>query len=356
MLALVGALALVLVAAGWAADPANWYWIAPPRAVAVDAADGQVPDFSVRDADAPPPGTIRVAMAAPETAPEADAGVGSDAPGKNGDGRLPAALTSAARDRTVRLSRAERDAVDTILAGFRASPPAPAADAEAVSFPALMRDPDYYRGRPLRVFGEARGITDLPDDRGVELWVFPPDSGNNPIRVVANRADGLPRGGLLEEGVPVTVDGVFFKLQGYAARDKGGGEKLHVAPLVVADAAGRARIEAAVPQTPASLPWVVLGVIAAALAAGALLVWRWKRDDRAFERRTLNRLSAAADGEGEPMMLAGAEDADPGAFLAAMSDAGAVSARPDSPSPTGGATAPGGAPPSGDGEPAADPR
>ena len=318
MLALVGTLALVLVAAGWAADPANWYWIAPPRAAPAaatgDAGEG-VPDFSVRDAAPPRPGTIRVAMTVPETSEPA-----MGEPGKNGDGRLPAALTAAAEDRTIGLTRAERDAVDVILAGFGASPPAPAADAETVSFPALMRDPDYYRGRPLRVFGEARGITDLPNDRGVELWVFPPDSGNSPVRVVANRADGLPRGGLLKEGVPVTVDGAFFKLQGYAARDKGGGEKLHVAPLVLADAAGRARLEAAVPQTPAALPWVVLGVIAAALAAGALLVWRWKRDDRDFERRTLSRLSAAADGEGEPLTLASADDADPAAFLAGLSD------------------------------------
>ncbi|MFH5805031.1 hypothetical protein [Alienimonas sp. DA493] len=307
MLAMIGALALVLFAAKWASDPANWYWIAPP---AVTAAEAEPPDFSVRQ-DAPlPPGTIRVAASSPATVAENEA---------TADGRLPADLTAAAEDRRVGFTRAERTALAEILERFETTPPTLPADEVPVAFTGLMRDPDYYRGRPVRIAGEARGISDLGEDRGVELWVFLPDAGDNPVRVRANRAEGLPRGALLETPVPVTLDGALFKLQGYTARGENGEGRLHVAPLILADAAQPARIAPAVPQTPQSLPWVVLGVIAAALAAGALLVWRWKADDRDFERSTLSRLSAAADAEGERLNFA-AEDQSPEAFLAGLSD------------------------------------
>ena len=314
MLGMVGALGLVLFAASWAADPTNWYWIAPPAAVpaAAPLAGDERPDFTVRDAAAfaPPPGAILVTPAAP------DAGA-ADEP----DGRLPAGLTQSARDRTLGLNRAEREAVAAILARLAEDPPA--GDAAAGSFPALMRDPDFYRGKPVRLGGGAKGVRDLPPSAtypggAVEVWFYPPDAGENPVRVLANRADGLPRAALLDETVPVTVTGALFKLQGYAARGPGGEERTHVAPLLLADAVAPATIVAAVPQTPAALPWVVLGVIAAALLAGGLLVWRWRAGDRAYERRTLDRLSAASGAGGEPLNLPAADDADPGAFLAGL--------------------------------------
>ena len=281
--------------------------------------------------------------AAPAAAADDEA---ADAPaGPTADGRWPAELFADADDRTVGLTRAELNAVAALRGRLAETPPAVADDAEATAFAGLIRDPEFYRGRSVRVFGEARGIVDLPGGRGVELWVFPPDADNQPIRVVANRADGLPRGARLAEGVPVRADGVFYKLYGYNAALKDG-PGLNVAPLVVADAAERARTEAAVPQTPAELPWVVLGAIAAALTAGGLLVWRWRADDRAFERKTLDRLSAAADGEGETLEFA-ADDSAPEAFLAGMT-AEAAAARPD---PTDPASVD---PPPAD--PAADPR
>ncbi|NNJ26975.1 hypothetical protein LzC2_30720 [Planctomycetes bacterium LzC2] len=327
MLAMVGSLGLVLFAASWAADPANWYWIAPPKAVPAD--DGEAPDFSVRE-DAPlPPGTVRVAMASADEPSDEPADDGAAA--ETTDERLPESLTAGVKDRTVGLTRKERDAVAAIRERFSDDPPSLAPEADAVSFPALMRDPTYYRGRPVRVFGEARGITDLGEGRGVSLWVFAPDAGDNPVHVRANRAEGLPRGEMLREPVPVTVDGVFFKLEGYTAKGENGEGRLHVAPLIIADEVNRARIAAAVPQTPEELPWIVLGVIVAALAGGALLVWRWKAADRDYERTTLSRLSAAADAQGELLNFS-ADDATPETFLAGIS--GNEPASPGSP-PTG---------------------
>ena len=322
---MVGALALVLFAAKWASNPANWYWIAPPQPAAGEPRDAaETPDFTVRDGAPLPPGTVRVATIE----------LGSKEEENAPDGRWPAALFASARDRTVGLTRAERAATAALLERLAKHPAKVAPDAEPPPFPGLMRDPDYYRGRPIRVFGEARGIVDLPNDRGVELWIFPPDSGGNPVRVVANRAKDLPRGERLKEGVPVEANAVFFKLQGYAAEKAGGSEGLHVAPLALADVVTRARIVAATPQTPPALPWVVLGVIGAALAAGGLLVWRWKAADQAFERKTLDRLSAAADGEGEPLNIA-ADDDDPQAFLAGLSgDAAATKPAEPPPAPT----------------------
>ncbi len=339
---MVGALAMVLFAANWAANPANWYWIAPPGAadaapssVTRSGADGgETPDFTVRE-DAPlKPGTVRVARTVPQSgdetagddaadgdaagANEPDAN-GPDADGFEADGRLPSALTAVARDRTVGgMNRAERDAVAEILARLQRRPPTIAADTAAVSFNGMIGDADYYRGRPVRVFGRAARILDAPDGRGVDLWIYAPDAGPNPIHVRANRADDLPRGRLLKDGVPVTADGVFFKLEAYAAATKDG-EGLHVSPLVLADTVRGVTIAPAVPQTPKSLPWVALGVIAAAAAGGAALVWRWKRADRAYEQTTLNRLSAAADAEGESLQFA-ADDAGPEAFLAGLAD------------------------------------
>ena len=323
MLALVGALAVTLFSAKWAADPNNWHWIAPP--VPAAPADGveEAADFSVNlGAGSPRAGTVRAV---------ADVTVRGE---RGSDGRLPTEAVAAAEDRSVGLSRAERGAAAAILGSLEEEPLA-ADDAEPVAFPALMRDPAHYRGRPVTVAGLARGVRDL---RGfsadandaeaarvgtVEVWLFLPDGGDNPVRAVANRAAGLPRGDRLSPGVPVELDGYFFKLEGYAAESG-----LRVAPLILTDEVRRATPAAAVPQTPAALPWAVLGVCGAALAGGGLLVWRWKAGDRAYERSTLKRMTAATE---EDLALSGEPAADPAAFLAGLSGGEAKPAGPGEP-------------------------
>ena len=310
MLGLAGALAVTLFAASWAANPGNWHWIAPPAADAVPAGDED--RFAADLRGGRPAGTFRAVAAPPD-------GAGDD----DGDdlARLPDVLTAAAEQRTVGLSRAERFAADVILARLR---DLDAADlrkaADPVAFPVLVDRPAAYRGRAVTLTGTARGVRDLPG-RGAageevgtaEVWFFPPDSANHPVRALANAAPGLPRGERLAEGVPVRATGYFFKLEGYEAES---GPR--VAPLILADAVVRLEPYAAVPATPAALPWVVLAAVAGACGVGGLLVWRWRAGDRAFERSTLGRFRDAAGEATAPSADAGE---DPGAFLAGLSGA-----------------------------------
>ena len=316
MLALVGALGLTVIAVGWAADPANWHWIAPPADPAghADARPGvRVAGDGVKlsgETARPRPGAFR---AVAQT--DADrAGPGEAAADDRPDpAALPPVLLADVRDNTLGLSLAERAAQARILDRLsRTDAAALAAIAEPVSFGALMADPEFYRGKPVTLTGEARGLWDR-DDGLVEAWFFPPTAGNRPVRAIANAAPDLPRGQRLNEPVPVRVTGYFFKRLGYDA--EGG---LQIAPLVFADRIGLERSRSAVPPAPKSLPWAVLGV-AAALAAGAsVLLWRWRAGDAAFERGTLRRVTAAQAGE---LDLPDDDAADPAAFLAGLSAA-----------------------------------
>ena len=243
---------------------------------------------------------------------------GATADSDRPDARLPAALTAAVEERTLGLTRAERAAQSAILERLAGFDPAALADlAEPVAFPALMAEPGFYRGKPVTLTGTARGVRDLPGREGqvgtADVWFFPPDAGNNPVRAVVNDAPGLPRGERLAEGVPVSVTGYFFKLQGYEAESG-----LRAAPLILANAAVRVTPAATVPGTPPALPWVVLGAIAVACGAGGWLVWRWRAGDAAFERSTLRRVTTAA--RESPDLPPTAAD-DPAAFLAGLAAA-----------------------------------
>ena len=287
MLLLTGALVLVLVSMKLAADPARWAWVVPPDAGNPGPTLEDV-DFSVALADdAPPPGTFR---AVAEAEPAEDGHAGFTDPS-----RLHDRLTAPFEDNRLKLSGAERDTLGLIFARLAdADPAALAAAAGPVSFPVLMTEPDHHRGRLVRIEGTLLGLWETADsgdpggpDRW-EAWVIPPEAGNNPVRVLALAADGLPRGRRLDPGVPVRLDGYFLKRQGYANSIG----DLHVAPLVAA-----ARIEpirvAAAPAPPAGLIWGILAAVLAAFAASSILVWRWRRGDAAYEHRTLRRMSDA---------------------------------------------------------------
>ena len=305
MLGLCGALAVTLFAAAWAADPANWRWIAP--AGGGDAADLGDVRFDADLGGNRPAGAFRAVAA----------GDGGDTNGGGEDlARLPDVLTAAAEQRTVGLSSAERFAADVILARLRdLDPAALRAAAAPASFPVLMNEPGFFRGRAVTLTGTARGVRDLPGRgaAGAEVgtaavWFFPPDAGNNPVRALVNRADSLPRGERLTDGVPVTITGYFFKLEGYEAESG-----LRVAPLILADAAVPAASRSAVPPTPAALPWVILAVVAVACGGCWLLVRRWRAGDRAYERATLRRFAADSD---DRIEAPAAAEPDAAAFLA----------------------------------------
>ena len=319
MLLLTGALVAVLVSMKLAADPARWDWVAGPV-----PGDGEPTledvDFTVALADdGPPPGAFR---SVPDPAAGSTDGAGGDDAADGDLATLHPRLTAAFEDDRLKLSRAERDAVDLIFARLAdADAAALDAAAEPVSFPVLMTEPGHHRGRLVRITGTMLGLWPAVggerDGRPArwEAWVIPPEAGNNPVRVLALSADDLPRGRDLNPGVPVRFAGYFLKRQGYA---NSVGD-LHVAPLLVA-----ARLEpvpvAAVPAPPAGLVWGLLGAVLAAFAGASVLVWRWKRGDAAFEDRTLRRVTDAS--RSAPVAPA-AEGAEPDEFLRSLGAADA---------------------------------
>ena len=310
MLGLAGALAFTLFAAAWAADPDNWRWIAPAEGDAAPVAEGL--RFNADLSDDRPAGAFRAVAA--------DAGGGKEPTGDDLS-RLPGVLTAAVEERKIGLSRAERFAADVILTRLREIDAAALrAAADPVAFPVLVDRPGYYRGRAVTMTGVVRAVRDLPG-RGAEgeevgtaaVWFFPDGAGINPVRALANAAPGLPRGERLPGDMWVQVTGYFFKLEGYEAESG-----LRVAPLILANEATGIRPALVAPATPAALPWVILSAVAAACAAGGLLVWRWRAGDRAYERTTLARYAAASREAPAPTA---AEADDPSAFLADLSAA-----------------------------------
>ncbi|HEX6987099.1 MAG TPA: hypothetical protein VF170_17100, partial [Planctomycetaceae bacterium] len=309
-------LVLVLAAIQVAADPATWVWLFPDEAdrttveptladvsyaVKLDGEDGLAPDEfrsePDRDAASPPASGGRQFS-------------GSDL--------LDPALFTGVEDDTLGLRSSERNAYFAALSRLRSldGTAVEAAADPSAAFPAVMTEPDHYRGRPVAIDGLARRILDIPAGSNAEgfetlyeLWVFTPDSGNNPWRVVATELPpGLPRGESLEGGVPVRVAGVFFKRQGYETRR----HELHVAPVLLAKTVRRVRPPAGPIAEFDPTPWV-LGAAAVVGLGLCLLFWRFRREDRAFERTTLSRFTAAS--HETVAAIPPADDADPGEFF-----------------------------------------
>ena len=106
---------------------------------------------------------------------------------------------------------------------------------EDVVFAMLMVNSDEYRGVPITVTGKVKRLNAVDAAENAygiatfyEAWLFTPDSGDNPYRIVtATAPEDLPRGDIDDE-VRARVTGYFFKREGYAA--EGG---LHTAPLLI---------------------------------------------------------------------------------------------------------------------------
>ncbi|MGC1276412.1 MAG: hypothetical protein WBC44_22140 [Planctomycetaceae bacterium] len=289
-------LVLVFAAIKLAADPATWVWLFPGEAdrttaaptladvaydVRLDGDDGLKPDEFRSEGSGANAGNAPPTEGTPE----------------NDDEFIDPVLLSGVDDNTLGLRGPEHEVYFTLLARLRDAKSLPAADPAAI-FPVVMTEPDHYRGKPVAIEGLARRIIEIPageNDAGFEtlyeLWVFTPESGNNPWRVVATELpSSLPQRGVIEAGVPVRLTGLFFKRQGYETR----GHALHIAPLLLAKSVERfsrptARVADFDPR-----PWVI-GTLAVCVVVFGLLFWRFYREDRAFERETLNRFTSATD-------------------------------------------------------------
>lgn len=307
------ALGLIVVGIKVAADPATWVWMFPEDTEDQTAAtsladvtyDVALDDKSLRsdefrsEPNEPQPVAVAADAVTAEphwVSPETLAGVEDD---------------------TLSLRKSDQAAYDALLERLRTSDEqmlAAAFDASA-TFPAVMTEPGHFRGRVVSLNGIARRILEMPasansqDGNGLyELWVFTPDSGENPWRVVAtDLPNDLPRG-LLEDGVPVRVNGVFFKRQGYETQR----HALHVAPLLLAKTVHRVRPPGRAIAEFNPTPWLV-GAAAAVTALFVFMFLRFRREDRAFQRTTLARFTAATP---EAVAAIPAREADdPGAFF-----------------------------------------
>jgi hypothetical protein len=276
------ALILVLIAIQVAADPATWAWLFPREAEhdpGQPAPNAAALDEFVVDLDEGPPGVPQ--------------------PARSDGAIIDRASLVGVRDFTLNLRASERGAYFAVLTRLREleNLTLEAAADPAATYAVVTVEPDLYRGRAITIEGVARRILDMPageNDAGFEtlheLWVFTPESGNDPWRVVTTELPAeLPRGEFGGEGIPVRITGIFFKTQGYETQR---GE-LNVAPLLLAKTAHRLRSPGVGFNEADLVPWVLGG--ATILAAGLIfLLWRFRREDRAFERTTLRRFTGAS--------------------------------------------------------------
>ncbi|HUG93840.1 MAG TPA: hypothetical protein VML55_23630 [Planctomycetaceae bacterium] len=333
MLALVGLLAGVLLAMQAVANPRMWAWLfstGSPTAPEPDHAAQPSPrdvDFRVRfdNETALADDEFLARPAGGERERAGVGGGGDDSPGQaesspresTPDRELAptfasAAAPSAARERVtidagvlrsiqddyVGLRAAEADAYFHVLIRARDVDQRvlERASAGSVDFAVLMDDPDRFRGRPVTVEGDLKGLTPVPiehNDYGIERlwegWLFNRNSWPNPwcVRVLEVPA-GIPQGSRITQPVRVRVTGYFFKKYGYAS--EGG---FHKAPLLLGKRIDWIRSE---PRAAEALPGLgpYLGGAAVLIAAGlGFMVWRMRASDRRFEQTHLKRLSAA---------------------------------------------------------------
>ena len=291
-------LMLVIVAIKVAADPATWATFFSGAADATTTAPGLSEvsfEVSLLDEEGLEADEFRS-----EPTPEI-AQTTADAPRQNGSGGIEfdEGLFADVSDNTLNLRASEHDAYFAILSRLHdldLSTIEKAADPSA-TFATVMLEPDHYRGRPVTIQGAARRILELPagaNPAGIEtlyeLWVFTPDSDVNPWRVVALDVPAdLPRG-VFEQGVPVKITGIFFKRQGYETQQ----HKLHVAPLLLAKTVRRSGTPTRAIVEFDPTPYV-LGVGAVVLVGLGILFWRFRREDKAFEKTTLSRFTEATD-------------------------------------------------------------
>jgi hypothetical protein len=303
------ALVLIIAAIKVAADPSTWVWMFP-RERNNDSAAPSLADVSYDIA-------IEDDLRPDEFRSAPIRSLSDESNDDSSNAIVAPQLLSAVEDDTLTLRSADREAYFAVLGKLSALDEREILDFgdSGTTFPAVMTAPNEYRGRVVVIEGTARRILEIPAGANsagfqhlYELWVFTPDSGDNPWRVITTELPaGLPRG-VLDPGVSLKIVGVFFKRQGYETQ----GHALHVAPLLLAKTAHAIRPATKVITEFDPLPWLI-GIATAVAVFGAFLFYRFRREDQAFERTTLNRL-AKAD-ESELQAIGGVDANDPTEFF-----------------------------------------
>ena len=153
-------------------------------------------------------------------------------------------------------------------------------DSERFSlFADLLKSPERWQGRPVRLTGHINKLTRVPageNDAGIdafyEAWLVSADSQRYPsVVILADVPDGVPLGETLIDGV--TVCGYLFKLHAYPARDGKG----RLAPMIMAGTFDWSPAPQVRPLLSPTGTLVAAGLVVAAVVVGLVAISRRPR-------------------------------------------------------------------------------
>ena len=299
LLTLVGMIGLIVIAIDVARKPQSWYWLTgdptKQNRKTENTTDTTKPkiDFRVNtdEGEELPANVVRVV--------EPDVPVGSE-PIEPGGVQLTPLEIKQIDDNSVGIRARERDLYYDLLARARDLPDGELKKAarDDVAFAVLMTESRRFLGQVVTVRGEIRRLVPYPAGRNehrieglYEAWLFNYDSGDNPYRVLCTSIpEGIPSGKELPAGTVVSVTGFYFKRYGYPAV----GNRLHVAPLILARTLTWFEPQAATKNTDAELvPWI-LGFAGCFAVVVGITLWRFRLSDRRFEEQHLKRITTAS--------------------------------------------------------------
>lgn len=177
-------------------------------------------------------------------------------------------------------------------------------NAPEVTHYSLMSQPTQYRGKPVRIVGELRGIESIQVPRnelGIEryyaLWIKPPGAGTLPYCVYASELPGNispPAHGWSDVKLPIAVNGLFFKLRSYLTSKN----QVEVCPLILSrQVQFLDGLTGADPiKEPSSFNWAMVAYLALLPLAATWIAWRIYQTTRRSPRRSSKASSIAANG------------------------------------------------------------
>ena len=294
LLAMVGVLSLVVFAVSWAARPETWYWLIPPdndsaQNTAADSPEAMSPQ---NVGDFVDPGAIAMTNSNPPeaTQPENEKVTLQQSQahsGKTALPNLPAQWLESISDQEIGIPAKEADTYYRTLAHISRLDER-YLDKHAlknVLHVNLLNSPDQYRGKLITIRGMARRISEVrvvKNQYGVkqtyEAWVLTPDSGNDPLRIVAGSIDPrLPTGEKV--AVQIEVTGYFLKLYSYSS-PKGH----YVAPLILAARIKPYTVVKSVPSSTGLEPYIIMFALVVGLGT-IITVSLYSRGDRKFKKK-----------------------------------------------------------------------
>lgn len=337
MLGLIGTLTIVLLAIKVSADPEFWAGLFPDETEQAD--DPKKPSSKPRKAPGPVgkttetplrPGEFRSRLdddgLPPAEAPNSqspDDAQSTRVADDDIDVELQASLFREVKDNTIGIRYREAEAYYTVLAKLRDIPLSylTRMARQDIAYDGLMIDPEHHRGTLVTIEGTVKRLQPIrsaDNEHGVknlhEAWIFTPDSGDSPYRVVCHMIPPdmpQPNGqGNFSQNVKVRATGYFFKKQYYeTARGP------HPAPLILAKQLQWIRPRVVNVDEDGLVPYIVGFAAIIAVSLGFTL-WRFSISDKTFHSKHMKRAMAAPDGAIEA--LDGIPTVDMGEVFAAL--------------------------------------